>query len=84
MNMSLQLIKLLCEGFDQGDFQAYGAKKAFNVLQLKGVEEFVNGSLSDEIPIPIVSLAKQMLHETMGPDGIPDLISSAIQEGAQL
>ena len=82
MNMSLQLIKLLCEGFDQGDFQAYGAKKAFNVLQLKGVEEFVNGSLSDEIPIPIVSLAKQMLHEKKGPDGIPDLISSAIQEGA--
>ncbi|QDZ25253.1 hypothetical protein HOP50_16g77990 [Chloropicon primus] len=84
MDITLQLIKMLCKNLEHADYQVYGAKKALNVLQLKGVGDFVNGSISDEIPIPIVSLAKQVLHEKKekGPDGIPDLISSAIEGGS--
>ena len=62
MEISLKLIKLLCQGMDPADYQVYGAKKALNVLQLKGAGEFVKDPIaSDEIPIPIVALAKQVL-----------------------
>ena len=80
MHISLDLIKLLCKDLDPADYQLYGAKKALNVLQLKAVGDFVNGSIAEEVPIPIVSLAKQVLHENKGTDGIPDLISCAIKD----
>ena len=65
--MLLQSIKLLCKDLDQSDYQLYGAKKALNVLQLKAVGDFVNGSISDEIPIPIVSLAREPRAARLGP-----------------